>query len=88
MKRQLAEFPGLEIITPRSYEHSAGIVTFRIPGVSSSTICSSLWEQERVLVAPLAGDDEMVRVSTHAFNTAEECERLALGLERIQQSWS
>ena len=83
MKGRLAELPRLEIITPLPYERSAGIVTFRIPGVASSTICSSLWEHERVLVAPLNGDDEMVRVSTHAFNTTEECDRLVAGLQRL-----
>jgi len=88
MKRRLEEIPRLEILTPLPYDHSAGIVTFRIPGVPSSRICPSLWEHARVLVAPLNGDDEMVRVSTHAFNTAGECERLAVGLKRIQQSGS
>jgi len=83
MKRRLSELPGLEIITPLPYERSAGIVTFRIPGVPSSTICSKLWEHERVLVAPLDRDDEMVRVSTHAFNTTQECDRLVAGLRRL-----
>jgi len=34
-------------------------------------------------VAPLDRDDEPVRVSTHAFNTAAECERLVVGLKRL-----
>ena len=83
MKRKLAELPGLEIVTPLPYAQSAGIVTFRIAGLLSSQIWPSLWEHERVLVAPLNGDDELVRVSTHAFNTAEECERLVAGLKRL-----
>ena len=83
MKRKLAELPGLEIITPLPYEQSSGIVTFRIPGLPSGQIWPSLWEHERVLVAPLNGDDEMVRVSTHAFNTTQECDRLVAGLRRM-----
>jgi L-cysteine/cystine lyase len=83
MKRKLAELPGLEIITPLPYEQSSGIVTFRISGLPSGQIWPSLWEHERVLVAPLNGDDEMVRVSTHAFNTTQECDRLVTGLRRM-----
>jgi len=83
MKRRLSELPGIEIITPLPCEQSAGIVTFQIAGLSSNQIYPNLWEHERVLVAPLNGDDEMVRVSTHAFNTTEECDRLVAGLKRI-----
>jgi L-cysteine/cystine lyase len=83
MKRRLLEVPALELFTPVPYARSSGIVTYRIPGVSASPQCRSLMEHERILVAPAGPDDESIRVSTHVFNTEEECDRLVAGLMRI-----
>lgn len=80
LKEQLLRIPGLELLTPLEYERSSGIVTFRLLGLDPATVCSSLYEKEKVLVAPVT---DGVRVSTHVFNTQEDGERLLCGLRRI-----
>jgi selenocysteine lyase/cysteine desulfurase len=82
VKESLSAVPGLVLATPRPFQASSGIVTFSISGLSSTSVCASLMERERVLVSPL-GDERLVRVSTHVFNTEEECDRLVAGLLRI-----
>ena len=83
MKERLQEVPGLELKTPIPYEESSGIVTYKVPGLPAEPQCASLMEHERVLVGGTERDDEAVRVSTHVFNTEEECDRLVSGLMRI-----
>ncbi|MFW6082815.1 MAG: aminotransferase class V-fold PLP-dependent enzyme, partial [Chloroflexota bacterium] len=83
VKESLRRVPGLELITPRLFDASSGIVTFRVEGLVASSLCASLMERERVLVSGLHGDDRLVRVSTHVFNTEEECDRLVAGLTRV-----
>lgn len=86
MKAALQAIPGVEVETPLPYEQSGGIVTFRMPGFQAALLCASLYEHERVLVAPAVSTPESIRVSTHVFNTAEECDRLVEGIRRVQQS--
>ena len=86
MKAALQTLPGLVLATPAPYEQSSGIVTFDLPGYTSSNVCASLFEHERILVSPLEQDTGLVRVSTHVFNTDEEIERLVAGVERILRS--
>ena len=83
MKARLRDVPGLSLETPLPYEQSSGIVTYRIPGIAAEPQCSSLWEHDRILVGSAGFDAEAVRVSTHVFNTEEECDRLVAGLQRI-----
>jgi len=83
MKEQLLTVPGLQVVTPRPYEQSAGIVTFRIPGQPSAKLCPDLMEHYKILVGGLELDPYMVRVSTHVFNTEAECDTLVSGLKRI-----
>ena len=83
MKAALQAEPGVVLETPIPYDHSSGIVTFALPGFTSLGIAASLLEQDRVLVSPLEHDTSMVRVSTHAFNTDEDLERLVTGVRRI-----
>ena len=80
-KLLLAEVPGLWLETPLPYAQSSGIVTFGLPDHEPGSLCASLMEKERVLVAP--ADARTVRISTHIFNTEEEAGRLVAGLKRI-----
>jgi L-cysteine/cystine lyase len=86
MKASLAKVPDLMLETPMSYEESSGIVSFRIPGLKSEPVSRSLMERERVLVCGIGHDAELVRVSTHVFNTEDDCDRLVSGLQRILRS--
>lgn len=84
LKAMLADVPGLDLKTPRSYEQSSGIVTARLPGVDARALCSRLLEEDRVLIAPIEGEPGRIRISVHVFNTDEEIRRLIDALRRHQ----
>jgi len=86
VKAALLAIPGVEVETPLPYEQSGGIVTFRIADFAAAPFCASLYEHERLLVAPAVSTPESIRVSTHVFNTAEEYGRLVEGIKRVQRS--
>ena len=86
MKASLSTVPGLIVETPMSYEDSSGIVSFRITGLPAEPLCKSLMERERVLAGGASPDGELVRISTHVFNTEDDCDRLVSGLQRILRS--
>lgn len=82
--RALAESPGVVVETPGAPDQASGIVSFRIPGVSGTTVAGRLLERHRILVSPFEAGTETVRVSTHVFNTDEELERLVTALRKEQ----
>ena len=86
LKTALQSVPTLVLETPIPYELSSGIVTFSLPGYTTTGLSASLMEHERVLASALEHDTSMVRISTHVFNTDEEITRLIAGIERIRRS--
>lgn len=86
LKAALQSVPTLVLETPIPYELSSGIVTFSLPGYTTTGLSASLMEHERVLASALEQDTSMVRISTHVFNTDEEITRLIAGIERIRRS--
>lgn len=82
--RALAETTGVIVETPRALRQASGIISFRIPGVPGTRIAGRLLERHRILVLPFEPDPEMMRVSTHVFNTNEELERLVAALRTEQ----
>jgi L-cysteine/cystine lyase len=83
MKEALQTIPGVVLETPLPYEESSGIVTARSPGSHDGGLASRLWEEERILVSSIGVDGKSIRVSTHVFNTDEDCSRLVSALQRI-----
>jgi len=63
---------GYELMTARTPDTAAGIVTFRKPGVDAAAIVKRLRE-ERIVTAPRAG---WVRTSPHFYITPEDIDRM------------
>jgi len=62
---------GLELLTPRNPERRAGIMTFRVPGLSSSDLHAELMKR-RVLCAQRGGG---IRFSPHFYTPPEVIDR-------------
>ena len=79
--RILAESPGVEVLTPRSVDESAGIVTFLLNGKQPSEVSQALWQQGIITrhTTPPPG----VRASAAYFNNEQDFERLAAALSSI-----
>ncbi len=75
LKEGLAELKGVTVLTPRSAELSAGIVSFELEGLSSSRVVSALGERGFVLTQSPYGR-EAVRAAPGYINTPEEIDRL------------
>lgn len=68
---ELIDGQGFEVLSPRAPERRAGIVTFRVPGISSELLYRELMGQ-RVICAHRGGG---VRLSPHFYTTHETLER-------------
>jgi selenocysteine lyase/cysteine desulfurase len=75
LKRQLAELDGLELRTPRAWEQSSGLVTFRVPGRDETALQRQL-EANRLFPRTLGQGSEQIRVSCALFNAEDELDRL------------
>ncbi len=85
LRRGLSALPGVEIVTPESPELSAGLVSFRTPGIDTSALFFALSRQDRVVTRyvrhqPIGVD--VLRASVHAFNTEGEIDRLLEALRK------
>lgn len=49
LKERLAEFPAIELVTPRSARHSAGFTFFRIKGQDADAVAAEL-NRQRIVV--------------------------------------
>jgi selenocysteine lyase/cysteine desulfurase len=83
MKDALLAEPGVILETPVPFDESSGIVTFSLPGHGSVEISDALL-RDGVVVSSLEHDTSMIRVSTHVFNTDEDCDRLIQGIRRLR----
>ena len=71
MKDELAETPGVRLISPLSRNSSTGLVSFAVEGVDPPEAVSQLWQQHRI-VARHVHFPAGIRVALHFFNTEEE----------------
>jgi selenocysteine lyase/cysteine desulfurase len=82
---RLQALAGIELLTPARPGLWAGILTLRASSPSAKELAAALAAQDRVSVGVVpdpSGDGELLRVSTHVFNTHDEIERLVRGLQR------
>ena len=79
--RILAEVPGVDVVTPRSAEDSAGIITFNAPFSSPAAVAEALWSQG--IITRHTTTPPGVRASAAYFNTEQDFERLADALRAI-----
>jgi selenocysteine lyase/cysteine desulfurase len=70
---------GADLSTRRGKNCSSGIVTFRIPGVDSVALGTSL-EKEGIVTTYRTGG---IRVSPHGYNTGDEIDALVESVDRL-----
>jgi isopenicillin-N epimerase len=88
VRHRLGAVPGLSPATPDHPERCGALTAFRIPDSwQPEALRKHLWEVHRV-EAPVVErpDRNLIRASTHFYNTTEEVDRLAVALETFAQS--
>jgi len=84
LKEQLQTIPGLKLWTSMQPELSAGLSAFQIEGIPHQQIASQLWEKARLRVRQVGEwQHNLIRISTHIYNTYEEIDRLVELLREI-----
>ena len=69
------------MVTPRSAEDAAGIITFRVSNRRPSAVAEALWSQG--IITRHTTTPPGVRASAAYFNTEQDFERLAAALRAI-----
>jgi selenocysteine lyase/cysteine desulfurase len=84
MHEGLARIPSVVVLTPTVPELRASITTFRTPRIGYSELFGKLWGEHKFRCRPVSEQSlDALRVSTHLYNTAEECERLLAAINDI-----
>ena len=82
LKPQLAEIPGVKILSPAEPRDSTGLVSFAVAGQSAESVVERLWSNDRIVVRDVHYP-EAVRASLHFFNTEDEVDQLAQAVGRL-----
>lgn len=82
--------PGLAASTPRNPELHCGMIAFELPSrADSAWLRRQLWERYRIDVAVIAaGEQTLLRVSMHFFNTEIEVNRLREAIAELTSEGS
>lgn len=85
VRARLTGLGGLTLMTPAGPELSGALSAFRLPtGVDGRGLQKKLWEQKRIEIALVERPEkQMVRVSTHWYNTHEEIDQLEAALREL-----
>jgi len=76
--------PGIEILTPSAPGLHGSILTFRARQIPYDALFGRLWKEHRLRCRPVSEQHlNAVRVSTHLFNSPEECDRLIAAVASI-----
>jgi len=79
LKEGLAGIPGINLVTPRTTDMSAGVVVFNFPGRDNRAIYNALYEQDRIAASTKGG----IRLCPHIYNTRAEVEQVVAAVKRI-----
>lgn len=74
--------PGVEVLTPAP-EAAAALLTFDVAGVSAADAAARLAADWGIRIKAVPGDRGRLRASLAMFNSADDVDRLAEGIERI-----
>lgn len=73
----LMSLPGVAVLTPAAAALRASMLTFQAAGYSAARVFGHLLNEHHLRCRPVTEEGlEAVRVSTHIFNTEDECDRL------------
>ncbi len=81
-KAVLEEIPGVDVVTPPTWQESSGIVSFTIAGLGGRDISQELWNTERIIQRSVEAPSA-VRVSCSYFTSEEDVTRLGQAVDRI-----
>lgn len=80
----LNQIPSIEVLTPEPPEMCASIMSFRTPRITHNGLLRKLAERHRFRLRSVSEQGlNAVRVSTHLFNTTQECELLLAEINDI-----
>lgn len=82
MKEQLAEIPGVRVVTPESWEESSGIVTFTVEGLAGTEVSSRLWTDYRIAQRRVESPSA-TRVSATYFTSPADIEALINAVDSL-----
>jgi selenocysteine lyase/cysteine desulfurase len=85
MRDGLGELPGLEVISPASWELASGILAIRLNGFTPQQVralVARIWQEAHVVVK-FQPEYAGIRVSVAGFNIEAEVERLLAALARL-----
>ncbi|MEM7785385.1 MAG: aminotransferase class V-fold PLP-dependent enzyme [Planctomycetota bacterium] len=76
VRDELLSMPKVEVVSPINKELDSAMISFRVEGLKFDRIFSQLWKQ-KFRCRPVSEQDiNAVRISTHYFNTLQQCNRL------------
>lgn len=83
LKDELGAMPGIELHTPRRWEHSGGVVSFRLEGVEPRAAHQWLYEQRGIAAAPSGVEGGGLRLSPHVYNSLADCRRAVVAVREL-----
>ncbi len=82
LKRELADVPGVQVVSPQDVSLSSGMISFRMHGVDSLSLQRYLARSANIRTRVIGEYDYgWMRLSTHIYNTRSDLERV-MGLIR------
>jgi len=84
LRQKLREIPNLDIKSPSDPRLYCGMVAFKINGINSENLCKTLREKWKIEVRHVHEYSyNLVRVSTHIYNTFSEIDKFCSVLKEI-----
>lgn len=86
--RQVADVPGIHLLTPDDPEQACALGTMRIDGIGAQELTEQLQREDRIHVRPrfVPGEWEGIRVTPNVFSTVAEVDAFARAVTRIALS--
>ena len=85
LKAELAQVPGVKVVSPMEGPGCSGLVSLTIDGVDPELGADALWESSRVVIR-FVRHPPALRASLDFFNTKEEVARLVESVRSLAQT--
>ena len=83
LRERLRDIPGVTLYASVNPELCCGLTGFALEGFDRIEVVDTLWRRDRVWVRETDYGLNTVRASTHHYNTEDQVDRLADGVQRI-----
>lgn len=81
---RLIDHENFVLHTSRDPKYACGIATAQIKGVDSADLSNYLWNEHRILVAPIIHPGfEGIRVTPNVYTTMEELDRFSMAMQNV-----